>query len=264
MVKPPLPLTPEGVRVLVRCPLHYHFLQASDMEQAGQPEPAQPDSLVRERIQELHAAGGPARRSLEECLQGMTDQPLARKMVEHYYLRLKTEWPQMIAGNETMELRISLGGVPLALSGTADRLDKAADGGIVAVLFQTGAGPAPTPADLREDYAVTVYHALVAAAYPLKRPVRIRQIWLQDDKSVEVELSEAEYRRNLGYIREPIQALARGQFRARPGLHCDVCPFQYQGCPVYAHEVRDPGEGNEFAPSLAPSKIPQRKWIFKT
>jgi RecB family exonuclease len=184
-------------------------------------------------------------------------------MVESYYKRLKEEWAQMIAGNEMMALKISLGGVSLVLRGVVDRLDRSADGGVTAILFRTAVGPAPTAADLRADHAVTIYHALVASTYPLKRPVRIREWWLQTGQSVEIELSEAEYRRNLSQLREPIQALARGEVRARPGLHCDMCPFKYQGCPVYAHEAPEQSEGDEFAPSSTPSKIPHRKWIFK-
>jgi hypothetical protein len=265
MKKQPLLLTPEAVRVLALCPLHYHFRQTwsggpvkgSASVQAGL------DELVRESIQYLHATGGPARLSLERCLERVGEQPLARQMIERYYRRLEQDWPWLIAGNETIALKISLGGVALALQGTVDRLDKTADGGVVAILFRTGSGPVPAPADLRQDHAITIYHALVAATYPLKRPVRIRELWLQPDQSVEVELSEAEYRHNLSHLREPVQALARGEVRARPGLHCDICPFKYRGCPVYQHEAPEPGENQGFDPTDSPGKIPHRKWIFK-
>lgn len=265
MMKQPLPLTPETVRILVRCPLHFHF-QETWSGRSGQinvPPLPSLDDMVRESIQRLHAAGGPARLSLAAWLDNVGDQPLARQMMEQYYQRLQQDWPWMIAGNETMTLKISLGGVSLALRGTVDRLDKTADGGIVATLFRTGGETTPSPADLTQDHAITVYHALVAATYPLKRPVRIQELWLQANQTVEVELSEAEYRRNLSQLREPVQALARGEVRARPGLHCDICPFKYQGCPVYAHETPKPGGSQEFDADAGPSKIPNRKWIFK-
>ncbi|MBI1877835.1 MAG: PD-(D/E)XK nuclease family protein, partial [Chloroflexi bacterium] len=138
-------------------------------------------------------------------------------------------------------------------------LDQTSDGGILAILFRTEAGPLPAAADLREDHAMTIYHALVAANYPNKRPVRLQEFWLQLDQSVTIELSEDEYRYNLSQLREPIQALARGQVRARPGLHCEVCPFKHRGCPVYAHEQN---EADDLSASPPAGKISPRQWIF--
>lgn len=265
MMKRPLLLTPETVHILVQCPLHFHFQDTWSGRSGKQDASSHAllDELVRDSIQNLHAAGGPARVSLAACLEKVGDQPLARQMMERYYQRLQQDWPWMIAGNETMTLKISLSGVSLALQGTVDRLDKTADGGITAVLFRTGDSPVPAAADLSQNHAITIYHALVAANYPLKRPVRIQELWLQADQAVEIELSEAEYRRNLSHLREPVLALARGEVRARPGLHCDICPFKYQGCPVYARETPEPGQGREFDAASDPSKILNRKWIFK-
>jgi hypothetical protein len=181
-------------------------------------------------------------------------------MIENYYRRLSHDWPRMIAGNETLELRISIGGIPVLLSGTLDRLDKTSDGGILAILFRTEPGPLPSPTELRQDYALTIYHALVAANYPHKRPIRLQELWLQLDQDVTIELSEEEYRYNLGHLREPIQILARGQVRARPGLHCETCPFKYRGCPVYAHEQN---EADDLASPPSAGNIPPRQWTFK-
>jgi RecB family exonuclease len=272
MIKQPIPLTPIEVRVLTRCPLHYHFLQQKPSRQVN---PAQEElaKLVRETIQELHAAGGPARLSLAECLEKVAHQPQARQMVEPYYHRLEQDWPQMMAGNETMQLRISIGGVSLSLQATVDRLDKTSDGGILAILFRTEDGPLPTETELRQDRAMTIYHALVAATYPLKRPVRIQEWWLSLDQRVTIELSEEEFRHNLSDLREPVQALARSEVMARPGLHCDTCPFKYHGCPVYSHETDgqndasqsegSQSEGEDFVLHPPDGKIPPRKWVFK-
>ena len=166
----------------------------------------------------------------------------------------------MIAGNETLELKISIGGVPVALHGTIDRLDKTSDGGILAILFRSEAGPLPSPTDLRQDHTMTMMHALVAANYPSKRPVRLQEFWLQLDQNVTIELSEEEYRQNLVQLREPIQGLARGQVRARPGLHCEVCPYKHRGCPVYAHEQN---EADDLSASPPAGKISPRQWTFK-
>ncbi len=261
-MKQPILLTPAEVRVLVRCPLHYHFLQQKSSIPAESTQ-ARLDHLIRESIQQLHAAGGPSRLSLEDCLGKAGNQPVARAIVERYYQRLEQDWPRMIAGNETIQLKISLAGVSLALRGTVDRLDKTSDGGILAILFRTENSPPPTVADLRQDHGLTIYHALVASTYPLKRPVRLQEWWLQPDQQVTIELSEEEYRRNLSELREPVRALARGEVMARPGLHCETCPFKYRGCPVYAHETDSQDATDDFDPSSPRGKIPPRKWIFR-
>jgi RecB family exonuclease len=258
MLRQPIPLTPIEARVLARCSLHYYFLQQTprpmDSAQAAL------DEAVREAIQELHAAGGPARLPLEQYLARVADHPPIRPIVERYYHRLGQDWRQMIAGNEPLELKISIGGVPVVFRGTLDRLDKTSDGGILAILFRTEPGPLPADADLRQDHAMTIYHALVAANYPHKRPVRLQEFWLQLDQSVTIELSEDEYRHNLSQLREPIQALARGRVMARPGLHCEICPFKQRGCPVYAHEQNETGDLSASPPA---GKISPRQWIFK-
>jgi hypothetical protein len=263
MKKRPILLTPNEVRVLARCPLHYHFLRQKPTLHSD-PEQAYVDHLVREAIQSLHAAGGPARLTLRACLESVQAQRAARQMVERYYRRLEREWTTMVASNETMYLRISLGGVSLALEATVDRLDKTSDGGILAILFRTESPPVSTASSLRRDHAITIYHALVAATYPLKRPVRIQELWLRTSETVTVELSEAEYRRNLSDLREPVQGLGRGEVMARPGLHCDTCPFKHHGCPVYAYEVEDsPDEGDNLGLSSPDGKISPRQWTFK-
>ena len=262
MTRQPIPLTPSEVRVLARCPLHYHFLQQKTSVQVDSTQ-ATLDNLVRETIQHLHAAGGPARLSLDDCLIEVANHSQARQIVKRYYQGLVQDWPQMIAGNESMQLRISIGGVSLLLQGTVDRLDKLTDGGILAILFRTENSDPPTTADLRRDHAITIYHALIAATYPLKRPVRIQEWWLLPDEHVTIELSEDEYRHNLSDLREPAQALARGEVMARPGLHCDTCPFKHHGCPVYTHETEFQEGDDDFDSLDSGGKIPPRQWIFK-
>lgn len=258
MLRQPIALTPNESRILARCSLHYYFAQQSGW--VTEPAQAALDEAVREAIQALHAAGGPTRLSLEQYLAKVTHHPPIQPIVERYYHRLAQEWRQMIAGNEMLELRISIGGVPVLLQGTIDRLDKTSDGGILAILFRTEPGPLPTPAEVRQDQAMTMFHALVAANYPHKRPIRLQEFWLQFDQNVTIELSEDEYRQNLSQLREPIQALARSQVMARPGLHCEVCPFKQRGCPVYAHEQN---ETNDLSASPPAGKISPRQWIFK-
>ena len=263
MVRQPISLTPEDVSVLINCSLHYHFLQQKLALPADLTSQTIMDERVRKVIHRLHAAGGPARISLDECLKGVRRNPAIQKMITHYYQRLEQDWPRVIAGNETMTLRISIAGVSLILRATVDRLDRTRDGGILAILFRAQQTPPSTADELRHDPAMTIYHALVASTYPLKRPVRIQELWLYHNEEVTIELSEDEYRHNLGRLREPVQGLARSEVMARPGLYCDVCPFKHAGCPVYAPSGDEETEPDDLVSSYPDGKMSPRRWIFK-
>jgi RecB family exonuclease len=259
MARKPIPLTPTEVNVLLHCPLHYHFLQQNTPQPHG--DETGFDRRVRRTLDKLHAAGGPSRLPLAKYLAPVAHYPAAKQMAEQYFHRLRHDWKQVMATNEGLSLRISIAGVPLLLHGTVDRLDQTRDGGILAILFCTETCPPPPIEQLRNNPANTIFHALVAAAYPLKRPVRIQQLWLYPDQALTVELSEEEYRANLGQLREPVRALARGEINARPGLHCDTCPFKHNGCPVYSQSEQT--EADDFDSPPSDGKIQSRTWIFK-
>lgn len=260
-------LTPRGLRLLAQCPLHFHFEQQSPLAGLSD-EDREIDQWLRSTLHALHAQGGPQRLNLPAVLNLLAAQVgaegaqpgasliLARQVVAAYHRRLRGEWAQMLASNETLRLQLRLGRATVSLTAEIDRLDRADDGGITATEFVTGPGPAPDPLSLATDPGITAFHALAAAAYPTKRPVRVRQLWLRLDQTVEVELSEAEYRRNLSALRAPVEALVEEEFVARPGVHCEVCPFKYKGCPIYLHET--PPE----APAPGPKPKSVRTWSF--
>lgn len=256
MTAQPIHLTPDEVEILIQCPLHFHFCR---QESESTDPAAELERLVRDSIHHLHAQGGPGRVSLRRCLAPIQHHRAAQKLVERYYLRLRQDWASMIASNESLALKITIAGVPLQLDATVDRLNTTPDGGIVATLIRTQAAPPPDDSQHRSSPKFTVYHALVATAYPLKRPVRIQELWLQPNREITIELSEAEYRQNLGRLREPVQGLARGQVRARPGLHCDHCPYKHAGCPVYAHH----NSPDNFDSPSPDGKIHPRQWLFE-
>ena len=259
-MKSSISLTPHEVSVLTRCPLHYYFLQQHTPAPAPESTQANIDERVRKAINHLHAKGGPARLPLEKLLEAVGNYPQARKMVENYYQRLQQDWPRVMAANEDMSIKISIGGVGLLLHGVIDRLDKTRDGGILAIQFCTANQPLPAADDLRQEPATTIYHLLTASTYPLKRPVRFQQLWLYPNQDVTIELSEEEYRHNLGNLQDPVRALARNQTRARPGLHCDTCPFKENGCPVYPQTGQT--ENIDFDLTDSDGKIQSRNWIF--
>ncbi|MFQ5611696.1 MAG: PD-(D/E)XK nuclease family protein [Anaerolineae bacterium] len=261
-------LTPDDFRILGQCPLHYHFRQQQPVAGVSQ-EDREIDHLLRVTLRALHAQGGPGRMKLPAALDllaaqarsagGLAESVLmvARQALAAYHRRLRREWPDMIASNETLQLPLTLGRKTVRLSAEVDRLDRAADGGVVVTELKTGPGPLPDPETLTTDLGLTALHALTAASYPAKRPVRVRQLWLRTDDVLEVELSEAQYRRNISALRKSIETLLAGQFLARPGAYCDNCYFKFKGCPVYAHETPPPAP----EPSSKP-KLSTRIWDF--
>ena len=87
---------------------------------------------------------------------------------------------------------------------------------------------------------------------------------MRPDQRVTIELSEEEYRRQLSDLREPVKALARSEVMARPGFHCETCPFQYRGCPVFAHQ-KEANQDNvdDLVPAPQRGKISPHQWVFK-
>lgn len=236
--------SPQDLASLSQCTLQFHFSQRRPV--------VANDHFWREAVQDtirhLHAQGGPNRLNLPATLryleQGLADQAVddvvltmaARQMLAHYHRRLRTDWPLVMASDEQLNLNLRLPRQIIRLAGQVDRVDRAEDGGVTAVFFKIERQAPPTedsaPPD-EEMLVFTLIHALLAAAYPQRRPVRLKQLWLFTDQVRVWELQEEQYRQDLDMVRRRAQAWLDGEVLARPGLHCDTCPFKYQGCPVF-------------------------------
>lgn len=231
-------LTPTEINRIASCTLQQHFWQQLPPQQ----KPAMEEAVLK-TVQHLHARGGPQRLNLPATLryaeklpaaQGLSKQQTtaARQMIAVYHRRLRKEWAQVIASNEQLSLNIRLRQDWIQIEAVVDRLDRDADNGINAINFITHAGPV---SDLTQGKSIeiTVLHALTAAAYPHKRPVRVSYRWLQHNQEQTLQLTERQYRENLAQMKERVAAWLDGEIMARPGLHCEECPFKHQGCPIY-------------------------------
>jgi hypothetical protein len=264
--------TPFELEAVTNCTLQYHFLQQlPSASKAAENEVPSIEVIVRDTIQHLHASGGPFRLNLPtilryaesaipEAFQNHVPFTAAvRQMVANYHRRLKDEWPQVIASNEYVTLPIRLRGAVVQVEAVIDRLDKERDGGITAVNLIASPQAAP---NVGSDHPIelTMIHALAAAAYPQKRPVRIRNLWLYRDKTETIELTETQYRQNLEKMRARLQVWLGGEVLARPGLYCDDCPFQYRGCPIYPDETPEKPTDDLSDPSLPATLSPRRSY----
>lgn len=261
MTLPPS-FTPIELALLVDCSLQYHFWR-----QTALPLQITPASAVLETIQRLHAAGGPQRKNLPATLRDLAeltpagdprDQAVARQMIANYHRRLREEWPGVIAANEQLSLSISLPRGTFLCETVIDRIDREADGGVTAIELITIAGPVE-PFSAEDNIEATMRHALTAAAYPHKRPVRLSRKWLWHDQAQLLQLAEQEYRRNLQRVKERVIAWLGGEILARPGLHCQTCAFKYNGCPLYLTE--NPQDDRSDLPKRPPpATLSQREW----
>jgi len=235
-------LTSTEINRITLCTLQQHFWQQSPPETK-----TVMDEAVLKTIQRLHAQGGPQRlnlpttlRYVEGLLAGATvsRQQLntARQVVAAYHRRLRKEWTQVIASNELLTLNIRLRQDWIQIEAVVDRLDKGADDEISAISFITRAGPVSDLAQ-NKNIEATMLHALTAAAYPHKRPVRVIYRWLQHNQEQVLQLTERQYRENLAQVKERVEAWLDGEIMARPGLHCEKCPFKDQGCPIYPADL---------------------------
>ena len=224
------------------CTLQQHFWQ-----QAPPQETAMPQEAILETIQRLHARGGPQRMNLPATLRyvegllataAVSRRQLntARQVVAAYHRRLRKEWAQVIASNELLTLNIRLRQSWIQIEAVVDRLDKGADDEINAIIFIASAGPVSNLAQSKNIEA-TMLHALTAAAYPHKRPVRVSYRWLYHNQEQTLQLTERQYRENLAQMKERVEAWLGGEIMARPGLHCEECPFKHQGCPIYPADL---------------------------
>jgi len=267
MVSQALILTPLELNRITMGTLQYHFWQQSPPS-----DEALLEETALETIQHLHASGGPLRLNLPATLRhteqllstsGQSDRRLAaaaRQMIANYHRRLRDEWPRIIASAETLGLNIKLKQGWIQCEAVVDRLDKEDDGGLSAVKFVAHSGPI---ADLNESNAIeaTMLHALIAAAYPSKRPVRVKYRWLYHDQDQILQLTERQYRENLAKMQERVQAWLGGEILARPGLHCEQCAFKHQGCPIYPEQSS--GEDDLDLPEDAlPATLSNRTWTF--
>lgn len=262
MTLPPS-FTPTELALLVDCSLQYHFWRQTAASADNAPE-----SAVLATIQRLHAAGGPLRKNLPATLRDLAeltpvsnphDQAVARQMIANYHRRLREEWPGVIAANEQLSLSISLPRGAFWCEAVIDRIDREADGGVTAIELITTTTPVE-PFSAEDNIEATMRHALAAAAYPHKRPVRLGRKWLWYDQSQVLQLAEQEYRHNLQRVKERVTAWLGGEILARPGLHCQNCAFKYSGCPLYAAET--PQTASPDLPKRhPPATLSQREWI---
>jgi len=235
--------SPTDLKEIVDCTLKFYFFQQSKREPL---ELSPLEAVVLQTIHALHAGGGPYRLNLPTILRRVPQfvpeseadnlalQTAARRMVATYHRRLKNEWANVIASNELMQLNIRLRRQVIQAEADIDRVDKVDDGGVAGLKFIASPDPIPER-DLETDIETTLLHALVAATYPNKRPVRIKYLWLYHDRAMTIELTEKQYRSNLEKMKDRLQAWQDGEILARPGPYCERCPFQYQGCPIYDH-----------------------------
>ncbi len=248
-------LTPTELQLLTDCALQLH------LELQDATENAHEDSAILETIRYLHAGGGPHRLNLPTVLRYLEKQsivsadnfPRAREIIADYHHQLRQEWTRIIASNETLSLKIPLADGILLCQDNIDRLDKNEDGGISVIKFILSDSP-PQPLS-ENNIEVTMRHALVAAAYPQHRPITIVFRWLAYAHNESIQLSEKAYRENLARVKIRSKAWFNGETMARPGLHCQHCRFQFQGCPIPHHKLPD-------TPTDAPPASLRRKWFF--
>ena len=227
--------TPTELQHIADCSLQHHFWRQTE------PDLSTMDDALLQSIHHLHASGGPRRLNLPGFLRYFgtllpadTDTgslTTAREILATYHRRLRQEWENIVASNETLSLTIALSRQKIQIEATIHRLDKTADGGITVILFIP-----PNAARLSIHEAsimATAYHALAAAEYPHRRPVRVAYFRLADNTLETIQLTEKTYRANFQRLKTRLQAWLDGEILARPGLHCDACPFKTEGCPLY-------------------------------
>ena len=219
-----LPLySPTDLSIITDCTLKYSFFQQTDQVSENRSTNIDPlEIVVLKTIRYLHASGGPFRLNLPSTLRVLgqyvsemaVDNPhlymSARQTVATYHRHLKSAWANVMASNELMSLTIRLFRTAIQVETVFDRVDKSDDGGIIGVKFFTAPDAIPHQIP-NSDIEATILHALVAAAYPGRRPVRLKYYWLYHNQWKTIELTEKQFRQNLVKMKERVQAWQEGR-----------------------------------------------------
>ncbi|HLI16040.1 MAG TPA: PD-(D/E)XK nuclease family protein [Acidimicrobiales bacterium] len=251
---PPVTLTPSKLGRFASCPLAFRFAYVDGLEEP--PTPAQVrGTLVHRSLQRFFGdvpapARSPAR--LAAALAAASEEPEARGALDELgldatararllreagellerYLELEDPTTVHPIGLE-LDLRVEVDGV--VLRGIIDRLDLAADGGLVVVDYKTGR--APRPERSRSRLLGVLFYAYLCEQLLGRRPSEIRLLYLAD----QVVVAETPTAQSMRGLRQRAlaawaaieRACEAGDFRPRPSPLCRYCAFQ-ERCPAQA------------------------------
>jgi len=115
----------------------------------------------------------------------------------------------------------------LTLGGKIDRMDTLADGTIEIIDYKTG--QAPKNRDVTRDPQLTVYALSAASGGIYKRPpekVIVSFYFFEDQKKVSATRTKEQLETAKQEIAQKADEIARSDFHATPGKHCDFCEFR--------------------------------------
>lgn len=114
-----------------------------------------------------------------------------------------------------------------SLKGIIDRVDLEADG---YVIVDYKSGKAPSDDDLNEKALGIKFYAMMGEKAFGKPPVRVKLLYLGTPQAITFDVGPAMLRSVERKATNAVEAIERGNFKAKPGLPCRWCSFK-EICP---------------------------------
>lgn len=223
-------LSPSKLSKFLSCPAAYDYKYVQGLDE----EPGQAavnGSCVHEALEYLYQVipeGRTLQQALEyldEAIKQWPDADLERCQ-ELVWNLFDLEDPTTVNCRRT-ELDLELPWGEHSLKGIIDRVDVEEDGYVI-VDYKTG--KAPNDDDLEEKALGVKFYAWLGNLAFGSLPVRVKLLYLGTPQAITFDVGQTMARGIELKATAAVESIERGNFKAKPGLHCRWCSFK-EICP---------------------------------
>ena len=167
------------------------------------------------------------------------DQQGVRQLHDFLAAARQSPAPKVLHTEEHFEVRVGNSTV----AGRIDRIDDLGDGRVAIVDYKTGKPRAQADADESLQLSIYAIAAREKWGYQADRLVFYN---LEENSAVTTERNRSELEAAKAKVQEVADRIESGQFDAKPGYHCRLCPYRNL-CPATEKHVPSPQPAKKAA-----------------